>query len=243
MDNIEKLKELILNAKSIVFFGGAGVSTESGIPDFRGTKGLYKEKGEIPPEDIISRSYFYHDPQGFYTFYKEKMIDVNAMPNEAHLFLTHLEKIGKLKAIITQNIDGLHQKAGSHNVLELHGSVYRNYCLKCNRFYSIEKILQSEIPVCECGGLIKPDVTLYEETLPEGVFERSIEYIKNADLFIVGGTSLTVYPAGALIHYYKKEKPLVLINKEETGKEHLATVVIQDSIGRVFAELNKSGIK
>ena len=238
MDKIKELKELINNSKKIVFFGGAGVFTESGIPDFRSAQGLYKEKGVIPPEVIISRSYFFYDTKGFYKFYKDKMIYLDAKPNYAHKGLAKLEEMGKLTTVITQNIDNLHQLAGSKNVLELHGSVYRNHCLKCHRFYDVHKIMESELPTCECGGIIKPDVTLYEEQLPDGVLERAIRYISEADLFIIGGTSLSVYPAASLIYYYPKNRPLVLINRDLTGKESLASLFIKGSIGEVFKSLD-----
>lgn len=238
MDKTKQLKQLIEQSKRIVFFGGAGVSTESGIPDFRSAQGLYKEKGVIPPEVIISHSYFFHDTKGFYQFYKDKMIYLDAKPNDAHKALAKLEEMGKLTAVITQNIDNLHQLAGSKNVLELHGSVYRNYCLECKQFYGIEKIMESDIPLCACGGLIKPDVTLYEEQLPYGILDRAIRYIQDADLFIIGGTSLSVYPAASLIYYYSKQKPLVLINRDLTGKEALASLYIQGSIGEVFKDLD-----
>lgn len=234
---IEQLKELINQSKNIVFFGGAGVSTESGIPDFRSAQGLYKAGGVVSPETIISHDYFFHDTKGFYKFYKEKMIYLDAKPNDAHKALAALEKMGKLKAVITQNIDNLHQLAGSQQVIELHGSVYRNYCLKCQAFYGIKTIMASEVPYCTCGGLIKPDVTLYGEQLPYGVLDRAIKYIHEADLFIIGGTSLSVYPAANLIYYYPKDKPLVLINRDLTGKESLATLVIQGHIGSVFKQL------
>ena len=238
MKNIEKLKDLIEQSNYIVFFGGAGVSTESGIPDFRSAQGLYKEKGVIPPEVIISHTYFFHDTKGFYEFYKNKMIYLDAKPNDAHKALAKLEEMGKLKAVITQNIDNLHQLAGSKKVLELHGSVYRNHCLKCGKFYDIDIVMESEIPMCSCGGLIKPDVTLYEEQLPHGILERAIRYIEAADLFIIGGTSLSVYPAASLIYYYAKNKPLVLINRDLTGKESHASLFIQGSIGEVFKALD-----
>jgi len=237
VNNIHKLKELIDKSKKIVFFGGAGVSTESGIPDFRSAQGLYQEKGLITPEEIISHDYFFYDTKGFYKFYKEKMIYLDALPNDAHKALATLEKMGKLTAVITQNIDNLHQLAGSKNVLELHGSVYRNYCLKCKTFYNIDFIMNSEIPICKCGGIVKPDVTLYGEQLAPGVLERAIKYIDEADLFIIGGTSLSVYPAANLIYYYRKDKPLVLINRDLTGKESLATLFIQGSIGSIFKQL------
>ncbi|MGI6360288.1 MAG: NAD-dependent protein deacylase [Acholeplasmatales bacterium] len=238
MEQIKELKELINKSKNIVFFGGAGVSTESGIPDFRSAQGLYQEKSIIPPEVIISRSYFFHDTKGFYKFYKDKMIYLDAKPNDAHKGLAKLENMGKLTAVITQNIDNLHQLAGSKNVIELHGSVYRNHCLKCHKFYDVNKIMECDLPRCECGGIIKPDVTLYEEQLPNGVLEKAIRYINDADLFIVGGTSLSVYPAASLIYYFPQNRPLVLINRDITGKESLASLFIKGSIGEVFKSLD-----
>ncbi|WP_338028354.1 NAD-dependent protein deacylase [Crassaminicella indica] len=235
---MEKLKSMIDASDNIVFFGGAGTSTESNIPDFRtADTGLYSSKGQkYPPEVILSHSFFMKYTKEFYRFYKEKMIYPEAKPNLAHLALARLEKQGKLKAVITQNIDGLHQMAGSKNVLELHGSVYRNYCIKCRASYSLDDVVNSieMVPKCKkCGGIIKPDVVLYEEGLDTYTLEKSIEYIVNADVLIVGGTSLVVYPAAGLIEYYRGNK-LILINKSTTPYDHVANLVIQDSIGKVL---------
>jgi NAD-dependent deacetylase len=229
-----KLKKIIQDSNSIVFFGGAGVSTESGIPDFRSVDGLYNLKYKYPPETIISHSFFEHNPEEFYDFYKNKMIFLDAKPNSAHYKLAELEKQGKLKAVITQNIDGLHQIAGSKNVLELHGSVHRNYCMKCGKFYDVHTIVESKgVPKCGCGGTIKPDVVLYEESLKQEILEQSVQYIENADVLIVGGTSLVVYPAAGLINYYRGNK-LILINKSSTPMDSRANIIINDSIGKVF---------
>ena len=215
-DKISILKSFIQSSDNIVFFGGAGVSTESGIPDFRSKDGLYNQKYKYPPEEILSHSFFMENTEEFYKFYKEKMNSLKYEPNIAHLKLAELEKKGKLKAVITQNIDGLHQKAGSQNVLELHGSVLRNYCMKCGKFYNAEFVFTSkEVPRCSCGGVIKPDVVLYEEALNDEILNKSISAIRNADLMIVAGTSLTVYPASGLINFYNGSK-LVLINRENT---------------------------
>lgn len=230
-NGFEELKKIIMESDNIVFFGGAGVSTESGIPDFRSVDGLYNMKYEYPPETILSHTFFMHNPKEFYRFYKDKMICDGVKPNRAHLALAKLEKMGKLKAVVTQNIDGLHQAAGSENVYELHGSVLRNYCMNCHRFYNIEAIVNSdEIPVCECGGTIKPDVVLYEEGLDNSTITKAVNAIANADVLIIGGTSLAVYPAAGLIDYFKGNK-LVLINKGETAKDAQADLVINDSIG------------
>ena len=237
MQTENNLQSIISTSENIVFFGGAGVSTESGIPDFRSVDGLYNQKYKFPPEKIISHSFFTRNTEEFYEFYKNKMIYINAKPNAAHVKLAELEKIGKLKAIITQNIDGLHQMAGSKNVLELHGSVHRNYCMKCGKFYDVNIITKSEgTPTCLCGGIIKPDVVLYEEGLDNEIFEKSIEYISNADVLIIGGTSLGVYPAAGLINYYKGNK-LVLINKSSTSMDYKANLIIYDNIGEIFGEL------
>lgn len=231
-----ELKKIIEDSDNIVFFGGAGVSTESGIPDFRSVDGLYRQKYKYPPETMLSYSFFLSHTDEFYDFYKNKMLFLDAKPNAAHIRLAELEKEGKLKAVITQNIDGLHQAAGSKNVLELHGSVHRNYCMDCGKFYDVYAIVESiGIPKCSCGGIIKPDVVLYEESLNEEVLERSINYIKNADVLIIGGTSLVVYPAAGLINYYKGSK-LVLINKSATSMDRIANLVINDSIGKVFEQ-------
>lgn len=231
------LQELISTSENIVFFGGAGVSTESGIPDFRSADGLYNQKYSYSPETILSHSFFIRNTKDFFDFYRNKMVFLDALPNKAHNKLAQLEKIGKLKAVITQNIDGLHQKAGSENVLELHGSVHRNYCMKCGKFYDINKILDSEdIPTCSCGGIIKPDVVLYEEGLDNSIMDNAVKYISNADVLIIGGTSLAVYPAAGLIRYYKGNK-LVLINKSPTSMDGNANLVINYSIGKIFEEI------
>lgn len=231
------LQDILDNSSNIVFFGGAGVSTESGIPDFRSVDGLYNEKYKYSPETIISRSFFENNTEEFYQFYKSKMIFLDAKPNVTHEKLAELEHAGKLKAVITQNIDGLHQQAGSRNVLELHGSVHRNYCMNCGKFYDVDVIVNSSgVPKCECGGIIKPDVVLYEETLNEEVLDKSVEYIKNADVLIIGGTSLAVYPAAGLVNYYKGSK-LILINKSAISANKIANMVINASIGSVFEKL------
>lgn len=234
---VEVLKKWVQESENIVFFGGAGVSTESKIPDFRSVDGLYNQEYEYPPERILSHSFFIQYPQEFYRFYRNKMLFLDAEPNMAHRILAKLEEQGKVKAVVTQNIDGLHQKAGSKNVLELHGSVHRNYCERCRKFYSAEDILKSEgIPHCSCGGRIKPDVVLYEEGLNNDVISKAVYYISHADVLIVGGTSLTVYPAAGLVDYYRGKK-LVLINKSVTALDKKADLLINDSIGRVFAGL------
>lgn len=231
-----QLKEIISKSDNIVFFGGAGVSTESGIPDFRSVDGLYSAKYKYSPETIISHSFFKSNPEEFYDFYINKMIFLNALPNAAHKKLAELEKEGKLKAIITQNIDGLHQAAGSKNVLELHGSIHRNYCMKCGKFHDVEFVVKSKgVPKCECGGIVKPDVVLYEESLNSDTLEKSVMYIEKADVLIVGGTSLVVYPAAGLINYFHGRK-LVLINKTSTPMDGKANLVINDSIGKVFED-------
>lgn len=237
MTGTEKLKELIDGSNNIVFFGGAGVSTESGIPDFRSTDGLYHQQYDYPPETILSHSFFMRNPEEFYRFYKNKMLCLDAKPNMAHKKLAKLEKAGKLKAVITQNIDGLHQAAGSKEVLELHGSVHRNYCMKCGKFYDAEYMLHAEgVPTCSCGGMIKPDVVLYEEGLDMTVMSKSIQAIQNADVLIIGGTSLVVYPAAGLIDYYRGNK-LVVINMSVTSQDKNADLVIQEPIGKVFSNL------
>ena len=234
---IGALQEIIDESKNIVFFGGAGVSTESGIPDFRSEDGLYHEKYSYPPERIISHSFFLTNPEVFYRFYKEKMLCLDAEPNAAHRKLAELEQAGKLKAVVTQNIDGLHQKAGSKIVYELHGSIHRNYCLRCRKFYSAKFIKESEgIPYCSCGGVIKPDVVLYEESLDSKTIEDAVTAITNADTLIIGGTSLVVYPAAGFIDYFRG-KHLVLINKAETGRTVQADLAIRAPIGEVMAEI------
>ena len=236
---IGALQEIIDESKNIVFFGGAGVSTESGIPDFRSEDGLYHEKYSYPPERIISHSFFLTNPEVFYRFYKEKMLCLDAEPNAAHRKLAELEQAGKLKAVVTQNIDGLHQKAGSKIVYELHGSIHRNYCLRCHKFYPAEFIKASEgIPYCSCGGVIKPDVVLYEESLDSKTIEDAVTAIAHADTLIIGGTSLVVYPAAGFIDYFRG-KHLVLINKAETGRAVRAELSIQAPIGEILAEINK----
>ncbi len=233
-EKIQKLKDWINESSNIVFFGGAGVSTESGIPDFRSKDGLYNMKYDYPPEEILSHFFFMNNTKEFYRFYKDKMNSLKYEPNITHIKLAELEKQGKLKAVVTQNIDGLHQKAGSKNVYELHGSVLRNYCMSCKKFYDAEYVFNSkEIPKCECGGIIKPDVVLYEEGLDDETVENAITAIANADMLIIGGTSLTVYPASGLINYYRGNK-LVLINRDETNFDRRANLVINDSLGKVF---------
>lgn len=232
----EVLKEIIDNTENIVFFGGAGVSTESGIPDFRSVDGLYNQKYDYPPETILSHTFFVNKTEEFFRFYRDKMIAANAEPNNAHKALAKLEDEGKLKAVITQNIDGLHQKAGSREVLELHGSVLRNYCTVCRKFYDVSYIADSHsVPLCECGGIIKPDVVLYEEGLDDSTLTRAVKYIADADVLIIGGTSLAVYPAANLINFFRGSK-IVLINKTSTPADRQADLVIHDSIGKVLGE-------
>lgn len=234
----QTLQQWISESARIVFFGGAGVSTESGIPDFRSVDGLYNMHYKYPPETIISRSFFDADPVEFYRFYRDKMLWPQAKPNAAHLKLAELERAGKLKAVVTQNIDGLHQAAGSRVVLELHGSVLRNYCENCGKSYDAEYILHSEdVPKCSCGGSIKPDVVLYEEGLNQETLEDAVRYISEADVLIIGGTSLAVYPAAGLIDYYRGNK-LVLINKTPTPRDRMADLVVQGSIGEIFSGLS-----
>ena len=241
MEQIEKLKELIDQSDNIVFFGGAGVSTESGIPDFRSVDGLYNQKYDYPPEKILSHTFYRRNPEEFYRFYKDKMLCLTAKPNPAHHMLAKWESEGKLKAVITQNIDGLHQAAGSKEVLELHGSVLRNYCEKCGSFFDAEYILHSEgVPVCDkCGGSIKPDVVLYEEGLDQSIMQESVSNIKNADMLIVGGTSLAVYPAAGLIDDYQGKR-LVLINRDTTPMDGHADLVIHGSIGEILGQVKVS---
>ena len=237
MNNIDKFVELVHECNNIVFFGGAGVSTESGIPDFRSPDGLYNQKYKYPPETIISHSFYQRYPEEFYRFYKDKMLYPDAEPGITHLALAKLEKEGKLKAVVTQNIDGLHQKAGSSNVIELHGSVLRNYCERCHKFYGIDKIINSEgIPMCDCGGRIKPDVVLYEEGLDSNVIQNSIRAISQADTLIIGGTSLVVYPAASFIDYFRG-KHLVVINKSATAKEVGAELTIAAPIGEILGAI------
>lgn len=236
-DEMELLKEWIKTSKNIVFFGGAGVSTESNIPDFRSTDGLYNQEYAYPPETILSHSFYKKKPEEFFRFYRNKMLFPNAQPNAAHKALARLEQQGKLKAVITQNIDGLHQKAGSREVLELHGSVLRNYCEQCGRFYSLEDLMEKKelVPKCNCGRIIKPDVVLYEESLNQKTLEQSVRYISQADMLIVGGTSLTVYPAAGLIDYYRGNK-LVLINMAATVRDGIADLIIKRKIGEALSE-------
>ena len=236
MNPIEQLKSWIKESKKIVFFGGAGISTESGIPDFRSVDGLYNQKYDRSPEEILSHSFYMRHPDEFFRFYRDKMLYLDAKPNKGHLALAKLEEMGKLTAVVTQNIDGLHQKAGNKVVYELHGSVFRNYCQRCGKFYSAQDIQKSQgIPTCECGGRIKPDVVLYEESLDQKTMEGAIRAIKEADMLIVGGTSLAVYPAAGLIHYYQGSH-LVLINKTATPMDSRADLCIQDSFGDVMSQ-------
>lgn len=236
-DKINQLKKWITDSDNIVFFGGAGVSTESGIPDFRSVDGLYNLQYDYPPETILSHGFFMRNTVEFYRFYRDKMIYEDAKPNITHLKLAELEEQGKLKAVVTQNIDGLHQKAGSKNVLELHGSVLRNYCMSCHRFYTIDKIKETEgIPTCECGGIVKPDVVLYEEGLDDTTLSKAIRAISQAEVLIIGGTSLSVYPASGLIRYYNRDR-LVLINKSVTPYDKDANLLIQAGLGEVFSNI------
>ncbi len=239
MSKINQLQEIIDSSNNIVFFGGAGVSTESGIPDFRSESGIFKslEKYGDTPENLVSHSYYLDHTEEFFDYYKENLIFRDAKPNPAHLKLAELEKAGKLKAVITQNIDGLHQKAGSENVLELHGSIHRNYCQICEKEYGLDYILESDgIPRCECGGIVKPDVVLYEEPLNNAILNFSVDYISRADTLIIGGTSLVVYPAAGLINYFHGSN-LVLINKSETPYDGYASLVINDAIGETLSQI------
>lgn len=238
MNEVEQLRKIIGESNNIVFFGGAGVSTESGIPDFRSVDGLYHQKYDYPPETILSHTFYRRKPEEFFRFYKDKMLCLSAKPNAAHRKLAEWEKEGKLKAVITQNIDGLHQAAGSKEVLELHGSVLRNYCEDCGAFYEAEYVLHAGgVPRCEkCGGLVKPDVVLYEEGLNQETLEKAVRYIREADVLIVGGTSLVVYPAAGLIDYYRGNK-LILINKTPTARDQMADLVVTGSIGEIFSQL------
>ena len=236
MTERETLKQWLSESENIVFFGGAGVSTESKIPDFRSTDGLYNQQHAYPPETILSHTFYMRRPEEFYRFYRNKMLFPDAEPNRAHKALAKLEQEGRLRAVITQNIDGLHQKAGSREVLELHGSVLRNYCTKCGKFYGLEAVLESEgVPRCTCGGVIKPDVVLYEEGLDQHTLQKAVYYISNADVLIIGGTSLTVYPAAGLIDYYGGKK-LVLINKSVTPMDSRADLVISGPIGEILGD-------
>ena len=234
---MKTLKKWVSEAHSAVFFGGAGVSTESGIADFRSVDGLYNQKFEYPPETIISHSFYLKDPSYFFRFYREKMMPLGFEPNITHKVLARLEQDGHLAAVVTQNIDGLHQKAGSQTVYELHGSVLRNYCVKCRKFHSAEFVKNAkDIPLCDCGGIVKPDVVLYEEGLNDETVNNAIHAIANADLLIVGGTSLTVYPAAGLLRYYRGNR-LVLINRDETPYDSVANLVFHDSLGNIFSQL------
>lgn len=235
MQYVEKLKGLIEQSNNIMFFGGAGVSTESNIPDFRSQDGIYHQQYKYPPEIILSHTFFRNNTAEFFRFYKDKMIYANALPNNAHKALAKLEQLGKLKAVITQNIDGLHQLAGSKVVYELHGTIHSNHCMKCKKFYPLGYIQQSQgIPYCSCGGVVKPDVVLYEEILDNKTISTSVSLIKNCDVLIVGGTSLAVYPAAGLIDYYCKNK-LVLINRDKTSSDSKAALVIHENIGEVLS--------
>ncbi len=236
-DEIKRLKELVDGSSRIVFFGGAGVSTESGIPDFRSTDGLYHQQWDVPPETILSHTYYERYPEKFFAFYRAKLLCPGAKPNAAHLKLAEWERAGKLRAVITQNIDGLHQAAGSREVLELHGSVLRNYCEKCGKFYGIDDILRSTgVPHCSCGGRIKPDVVLYEEGLDETTLMKAVRYISEADMLIIAGTSLAVYPAAGLIDYYRGHK-LVVINKTPLRGDLRANLIITGAVGEALSQL------
>lgn len=238
MEQLEQLRKWVKESNNIVFFGGAGVSTESGIPDFRSVDGLYHQQYDYPPETILSHTFYRQKPEEFYRFYRAKMLCLDAKPNAAHLKLAQWEQEGKLKAVITQNIDGLHQAAGSKVVLELHGSVLRNYCEDCGKFYDVQSIVNSEgVPACSCGGSIKPDVVLYEEGLNQKTLTDAVRYISEADVLIVGGTSLAVYPAAGLLDYYNGNK-LVLVNKTPTPRDSIANLIVQGSIGEIFSQLD-----
>lgn len=238
MSTPEQLQSVIDNSKRIVFFGGAGVSTESGIPDFRSVDGLYNQKYDYSPEQILSHTFFMHNTEEFYRFYRDKMLCLDKKPNKAHLKLAELERAGKLTAVVTQNIDGLHQAAGSKKVYELHGSVLRNYCMKCGKFYPAEYIKNSNgIPKCECGGVIKPDVVLYEEGLDNSTVTEALRAIQTADTLIIGGTSLTVYPAAGFISYFKGDN-IVLINRDETPFDSKADLVFHEKVGELLDKIN-----
>ncbi|MBR3174296.1 MAG: NAD-dependent protein deacylase [Oscillospiraceae bacterium] len=240
LEGIRKLNDWIQASGNIVFFGGAGVSTESGIPDFRSVDGLYNQKWKYPPEQILSHSFFERNPEEYYRFHREKLVIEGAQPNRAHRKLAELEAAGKLRAVITQNIDGLHQEAGSKNVLELHGSILRAYCSRCRKPYPQEVINLGEgVPRCSCGGVIRPDIVLYEEPLDQDVMEEAVRYIRNAEILIIGGTSLSVYPAAGLIRYYRGSK-LVLVNRGETPYDGYADLVIHEKIGDVFSQIEVS---
>ena len=240
-EQIKRLQEWIDGSESIVFFGGAGVSTESGIPDFRSVDGLYNQKYDYPPEEILSRTFFDRRPEEFYRFYRDKMLCLDARPNTAHQKLAQLERVGKLRSVVTQNIDGLHQMAGSKRVWELHGSVHRNFCMRCKKPYPVEFIRDSQgVPTCSCGGTVKPDVVLYEESLDSRVLEGALADIQQADLLIIGGTSLAVYPAASLVNYYRGDR-LVLINKSPTPYDRRADLAIAGPIGRIWEQIQAEG--
>ena len=237
MDGIKKLQQIIDESEKVVFFGGAGVSTESGIPDFRSVDGLYNQKYDYPPETILSHTFFLKKTDEFYKFYRDKMLCKGAKPNKAHLKLAEMEAKGKLTAVVTQNIDGLHQAAGSKKVLELHGSVLRNYCMECGKYYDMEYIMNSTgVPKCDCGGTVKPDVVLYEEGLDSGIMEESITRISEADCLIIAGTSLTVYPAAGMVRYFRG-KHLVLINRDPTPMDDMCELVLHDKVGEVLSQI------
>lgn len=237
LEKLEKLQEIISHAEKLVFFGGAGISTESGIPDFRSVDGLYHLKYDVPPEQILSHSYFMKHTKKFFDFYRDKMLYLNAEPNPAHLKLAELEEKGILSAVVTQNIDGLHQLAGSQKVYELHGSVHRNYCMRCGRAFDVNFILESEnIPHCDCGGTVKPDVVLYEESLPDKTVEKAVKAIADADVLIVGGTSLNVYPAAGFLGYFHG-RHLIILNREATQADSMAELCIRDNIAEVMEKI------
>lgn len=237
MTDIEKLREIVNGSSRIVFFGGAGVSTESGIPDFRSADGLYHQQYDYPPEEILSHTFFMRDPEEFYRFYRDKMLCLTAKPNKAHLTLAKWEREGILRSVVTQNIDGLHQAAGSKRVLELHGSVLRNRCMSCGKSYGVEKITSCDgVPRCDCGGIIKPEVVLYEEPLPEDTVMQALDDIRTADTLIVAGTSLTVYPAASYVRYFGGSH-MVLINRDSTPYDHMADLVIHDKVGEVLSRV------
>ena len=236
-ESVNALRRLVQEARSIVFFGGAGVSTESGIPDFRSTDGLYRQQWKYPPEVILSHTFYESNPEEFFRFYRAKLLSPHAKPNPAHYKLAQWEQEGRLTAVVTQNIDGLHQAAGSRRVLELHGSVHRNYCQRCGKFHGLDFILSTEgVPRCACGGTVKPDVVLYEEGLDQAILEAAVKAIARADLLIIGGTSLNVYPAAGLIHYYRGDK-VVLLNRSPVSRDLAADLVITDSIGQVLSQV------
>ena len=236
-ESVNALRRLVQEARSIVFFGGAGVSTESGIPDFRSTDGLYRQQWKYPPEVILSHTFYESNPEEFFRFYRAKLLSPHAKPNPAHYKLAQWEQEGRLTAVVTQNIDGLHQAAGSRRVLELHGSVHRNYCQRCGKFHGLDFILSTEgVPRCACGGTVKPDVVLYEEGLDQAILEAAVKAIARADLLIIGGTSLNVYPAAGLIHYYRGDK-VVLLNRSPVSRDLAADLVITDPIGWVLSQV------